>query len=457
MTKLDPALQLKLAMEYVDPASLTGNPLNPRVHPARQIKALCRSITEFGFVVPLLVDRKGVVVGGHARLEAAKKLGLLTVPVVRVEHLNEVQLRALMIADNKLTDMSGWSSDLLAENFRLLSVEGLDLDIEATGFSMGEIDLILDPPVTRPAEDPDDALVDPVAGPPVNRAGDLWWLGKEGRHRLICGNALEPEAWSRLMAGEKAAMSCSDVPYNLKIAGNVSGLGKIRHGEFLMASGEMDQEEFIDFLTRSFRQITAHSEAGSLHYAFIDWKHLGEMQAAGDAAFTELKNVCVWDKGRGGMGALYRSAYELVFVWKAGKARHKNNVELGLHGRNRTNIWSYPGIGTFRHSDEGDLLTLHPTVKPARMIADAMLDVTARGDIVIDAFLGSGTSIIAAERVGRRCFGLELDPTYADTVIRRFERHSGEDAMHVATGKTFTEIAAERAAEAADAGEKDHG
>jgi len=235
------------------------------------------------------------------------------------------------------------------------------------------------------------------------------------------------------------------------------GIGNIRHGEFVMASGEMTQGEFTDFLGQSFRNIAAHSVAGSLHYAFIDWKHLGEMQAAGDAVFTELKNVCVWDKGRGGMGALYRSAHELVFVWKAGKGRHRNNVELGRHGRNRTNIWSYPGIGTFRHSDEGDLLALHPTVKPVRMIADAILDVTARGDIVIDAFLGSGTSVIAAERVGRRCFGMELDPAYADVVIRRFERHSGEAAVHVETGKTFTEIAAERAEEQALAGALAHG
>jgi hypothetical protein len=441
MTDLKPIPQLDLHIEYAAIGDLIENDLNPRVHSKRQLNALARSIKQFGFVVPLLVDQNGRIVAGHGRLQAAAKLSLARVPVVRVEHLSEHELRALMIADNKLTDMSSWNEDLLADNFRILSVEGINLDLEATGFSMGEIDLILDPPATNPAEDPDDAPVEDGKGPPVNRVGDLWQCGS---HRLICGNTLEPETWTRLMAGEKAAMSCSDVPYNVKISGNVSGLGKVRHGEFVMASGEMGRGEFTGFLEQAFRQMADHSVAGSLHYGFIDWRHLGEMQAAGDAVFTELKNVCVWDKGRGGMGNLYRSTHEFVFVWKAGKARQRNNVSLGEHGRNRTNIWRYPPIGTFRHSDEGDLLALHPTVKPVRMIADAILDVTARGDIVIDGFLGSGTSIIAAERVGRRCYGVELDPTYADTIIRRFERHSGEAAIHVETGKTFAEIAAER-------------
>ena len=349
---------------------------------------------------------------------------------------------ALMIADNRLTDMSHNDELLMAENFKLLTVDGLTLDVEATGYSMGEIDLILDPPKREPDLDPDDAPIEPCDGPVVSRLGDVWVLGT---HRLACGSSLDPQVWSDLMTGEKAVMSCSDVPYNVKIGGHVSGMGKIHHREFIQAAGELDRESFTEFLETAFRQIAAQSSAGSLHYAFIDWRHLGEMQAAGEGAFTELKNVCIWDKGSGGMGSLYRSAHELVFVWKAGRGRHRNNVELGRHGRNRTNIFRYPAIGTFRHSDEGDLLKLHPTVKPVRMIADIMLDVTGRGDIVIDGFLGSGTSIIAAERVGRRCFGVELDPAYADTIIRRFERHSGEVAVHAASGRTFAELAVERA------------
>ena len=456
MTEEGSRLPLRLCIEYIAPSTLKANPLNPRVHPPRQIKALCRSIREHGFAVPVLIDREGRLIAGHARIEAALKVGLSEVPVVQLDQLSEAQARSLMIADNQLTDMSRWDPDLLAQNFRLLAVEGLDLDLEATGFSMGEIDLILDPATTVPEDDPDDAPMAPGVGPPVNQVGDQWRLGKDGRHHLGCDSALDPAVWKELLAGEKAMMSISDVPYNVRIAGNVSGLGRIRHGEFVMASGEMHTDEYEEFLAVAFRNLVAHSESGSLHYAFIDWKHLGEMQTAGDRVFTELKNVCVWDKGRGGMGSLYRSAHEFVFVWKAGKGRHRNNVELGRHGRNRTNVWSYPGIGTFRHSDEGDLLALHPTVKPVRLIADAILDVTARGDIVLDAFLGSGTTIIAAERVGRRCFGVELDPAYADVAIRRFERHSGEEAVHVASGRAFAEIASDRAAETG-VGEADHG
>ena len=357
-----------------------------------------------------------------------------------------------MLADNKISDMSSFNEELLLENFRLLQIEDISLDLEVTGFAMGEIDLLLDKPAAEPKADPDDEVPE-VAGaaPPVNRVGDLWQLGG---HRLACGSALEPETWRALMGDEKAVMSISDVPYNVKIAGHVSGLGKIKHSDFVMASGEFDRDEFTAFLETAFRQLAQHSVAGSLHYTFIDWRSLGAMQAAGDAAFTELKNVIVWDKGVGSMGSLYRSAHEFIFLWKAGRGRHVNNVSLGAYGRNRTNIFRYPGVRSFRHSDEGDLLARHSTPKPVRMIADAILDVTRRGDLVIDAFLGSGTAIIAAERVGRRCYGCELDPKYADTIIARFQRHSGEPAIHLETGQTFEEVAEIR--RAAQDGENAH-
>lgn len=437
------ASELALKIEYLPLTSLKDNPLNPRTHPARQIKALARAISQFGFVAPILIDRDNEIIAGHGRVAAARSLTLTTIPAVRIEHLTPAEQRALMIADNKLTDLSAFDEGLLIENFRLLEVDSLSLDLETTGFAMGEIDLLLEQPEAKSEPDPDDDLPPPGTAT-VNRVGDLWQMGP---HRLACGSALEPEVWDKLMAGEKAAMSISDVPYNCKIAGHVSGLGKIKHQNFIMASGEMDREEFATFLGRAFCQLARHSVAGSLHYTFIDWRGLGEMQAAGDTAFTELKNVVVWNKGSGSMGSLYRSAHELIFVWKSGRGRHVNNVELGRWGRNRTNVWDYPGIRSFRHSDEGDLLALHSTPKNVRMIADAILDVTRRGDLVLDAFLGSGTTIIAAERVGRRCYGCELDPVYADTIITRYERHSGEQAIHCATGRTFAEVAAERGAE----------
>ena len=431
-----------LKIELIAIAALGANALNPRVHSTTQLKALARSIRDFGFVTPVLVDKDNTLIAGHGRIEAARSLDIETVPAVRIEHLSPAQVRALMIADNKLCDMSSFDQGLLIENFKLLTVEGLSLDLEATGLTTGEIDVLLDQPAAADQPDPDDEPLETAQSEVINRVGDLWQLGS---HRLACGSALSPEVWTALMAGEKAAMSCSDSPYNVKIDGHVSGLGKFKHKGFVQASGELDRDEFTAFLEKAFRMIAQHSAAGSLHYTFIDWRHLGEMQAAGDAAFSALKNVIVWDKGTGGgMGSLYRSAHELIFCWKAGRGRHINNVALGKWGRHRTNIWRYPGIASFRHSDEGDLLALHATPKPVRMIADAMLDVTNRGDLVVDAFLGSGTSIIAAERVGRRCYGIELDPKYADIIIERYQRHSGEAAIHCATGRTFAETGEDR-------------
>jgi hypothetical protein len=431
-------------IETIAIASIRANALNPRNHPPRQLKALARSIQDFGFVAPVLIDKDGTLICGHGRIEAARSLAMVSVPAVRIEHLSPAQVRALMIADNKLGDMSTFDEGLLVENFKLLSVEGLSLDLETTGFAMGEIDGLLDLPQPVGKPDPDDEPVETAYREPVNVVGDIWQLGVQ---RMACGSSLDPAVWTALMAGEKAVMSCNDFPYNLKILGMVSGLGKIKHEDFVMASGELDRDEFTEFLEQAFRMITQHSVAGSIHFAFIDWRHLGEMQAAGDAVFTELKNVIVWDKGGGGgMGSLYRSGHELIFCWKSGRGKHINNIDLGRWGRNRSNIWRYPGVSSFRHSDEGDLLALHSTPKSVRMISDALLDVSKRGDLVIDAFLGSGTSIIAAERVGRRCYGIELDPKYADIVIERYQRHSGEVAIHCTTGRTFTETAEQRLA-----------
>lgn len=442
------AKSLKLHIEYLATSSLTTNELNPKLHPDRQIRALARAIGEFGFVSPIIVDEANRIIAGHGRVLAAEKAGIKEVPAVRLEHLNEHQLRALMLADNRLSELGSTDQSLLAENLKLLTVEGLNLDVEAaTGFSMGEIDLILESSADGPSEDLNDDAGPIEPGPVVNRPGDLWDLG--GRHRLICGNSLEPEVWRRMMNGERAAMSCCDFPYNVKINGNVTRRAGV--SEFAMASGEMDRDQFTEFEEDVFRLIAANSEPTSIHFAFTDWRHLKEMQAAGESVFSELKNVCIWDKGVGALGSLYRSQYEAIFVWKLGRGRSRNNVELGRHGRNRSNVWRHPGVGTFRHSDEGDLLALHCTPKPVRMIADAILDVSARGEIVVDAFLGSGTTIIAAERVGRRCFGIEIDPRFADTIIRRFERHSGEAAVHIESGKTFAELSAERLGEAEEA------
>jgi len=238
-----------------------------------------------------------------------------------------------------------------------------------------------------------------------------------------------------------AAMVFTDPPFNVKIDGHAVGLGAIRHKNFRMASGEMTEAEFTDFLVQALRHCALHSIAGSLHYAFMDWRHISEILAAGNHIYSELKNVCIWVKDNGGMGSLYRSQHELIFVFKNGKESHRNNVQLGQYGRYRTNVWQYPGVNSFsRSTDEGNLLELHPTVKPVALVADAIMDCTSRRDIVLDPFLGSGTTVIAAERTGRVCFGIELDAQYVDTIVRRWQAFTGLSATHGISGRTFVEL-----------------
>jgi DNA modification methylase len=306
-----------------------------------------------------------------------------------------------------------------------------------TGFEIAEIDLLIEGVDAR--TEPEDELAEPPAGPPVCRLGDLWQLG---RHRILCGSALDQAAYQVLMGDDRAAAVLTDPPYNVPIEGHVSGLGAIHHREFAMASGEMDEAEFTAFLARAFGLLADFSRDGSLHYICMDWRHSRELLAATQAVYSEWKNLCVWAKDNAGMGSLYRSQHELVFVFKKGRAKHCNNVQLGKHGRSRSNLWSYPGIRSLsRASEEGNLLALHPTVKPIRLFADAVLDCTAREEIVLDPFLGSGTTLLAAERTDRACRGLELDPLYVDTAIRRWQAYTGDDALLVGTGRGFNERA----------------
>ncbi len=311
-----------------------------------------------------------------------------------------------------------------------------------TCFTIGEIDLRIEGLHSKEIskDDPADTLP-PAAGPAVTKVGDLWLLGK---HRLYCGNALEASSYRALLGEERAALIFTDPPYNVKIDGHVGGLGTIHHREFAMAAGEMSESQFTSFLTRVCSLMARHSADGSIHYIYIDWRHAGELLEAGKLAYTELKNICVWVKDNAGMGSFYRSQHELVFVFKNGKAPHRNNIQLGQYGRYRSNVWKYAGANSFsRKTEEGNLLEMHPTVKPTALVADAILDCSERGDIVLDPFLGSGTTIMAAERVGRICYGMEIDPLYVDTAIRRWQAYTGDQARHAVTGRAFTEIAAE--------------
>jgi DNA modification methylase len=433
--------QTKVTLVYRCIQDLKLDPKNPRTHSREQIRQLARSIEVFGFNVPILIDANLKVVAGHGRLVACQLLGLNDVPTILLDHLTDEQARAFMIADNRLSETSAWDDQLLAEQLKELSELNLDFSLEATGFEMGEIDLRIEglESVPDPKEDPGDKL--PTVGPAVTQTGDLWLLD---RHRVMCASALEESAYSRLLEKSRAAMIFTDPPYNVRIEGNVSGLGAIRHGDFIMASGEMDSLEFTAFLSRTFKLLARYSSDGSIHFICMDWRHIGELLSAGREAYDELKNVCVWVKNNGGMGSFYRSRHELIFVFKHGNAAHRNNVQLGQFGRNRTNVWEYPCISSFgRSGEEGNLLASHPTVKIVALVADAIMDASARGEIVLDTFLGSGTTVIAADRTGRRCYGLELDPIYVDTIVRRWQAYTGERARHAVTGRFFGELEVE--------------
>jgi len=423
---------------------LKFNGANPHVHSPKQVRQIAQSIQEFGFCVPVLVDTRKQVIAGHGRLLACRLLGMTKVPTISLNHLTEAQSTAFLIADNRLTENATWNERILAEQFKALSLENLDFNLDVTGFDMGEIDLLIDglSPVIESGKDPADALPNNKSGHVVTRPRDLWVLD---RHRVVCGNALDAAAYELVMNGKRAQLAITDPPFNVAIEGHAIGLGSIHHKEFAMACGEMDQAAFTQFLTKALTHLSHYSVKGSLHFICMDWRHIGELQAAGNAVYTELKNLCVWVKDNAGMGSLYRSQHELVFVFKNGNAAHQNHIQLGQFGRYRSNVWNYPGVNSFsRTTDEGNLLELHPTVKPVAMIADAMLDCSSRGDIVLDAFLGSGTTVMAAERTGRICYGIEIDPLYVDTAIRRWQAYTGQTAVHGESGQTFNGLEAER-------------
>ena len=432
MTSITKPTRVKLEIVDLPPEQITPDPLNPRQHRKRHVRQIAKSFEAFGFNAPILIDENRQIVAGHGRHAAAVYLGLPTVPTICLGHLNVQQRRAYLVADNRLGDLSKWDGKALAGIMLELAEADLSFDVEAAGFSVGEIDLMVAQQDGEGAER-DDAV--PESGPAVSKLGDVWELGD---HAIICGSALEASSYAAILGDDLADLIFSDPPYNVPIRGHVSGLGKVQHREFGQASGEMSEPEFIAFLKGSLGLAARCSRDGSLHYWAMDWRHQYELTIAARGTYQEQVNLCVWAKTNSGMGSLYRSQHELFQVWRKGKERHRNNVQLGRFGRSRTNVWKYPGANMLSHgAGEGNLLALHPTVKPVALIADAILDSTCRGDIVLDPFLGSGSTLIAAEKVGRRCRGIELDPAYVDTIIRRWQRWSAGLARRAADGALF--------------------
>jgi DNA modification methylase len=404
-----------LAVTYRSLAALKTDARNARTHPKRQLDQIVVSINQFGFTNPILVDPDNVIVAGHGRLAAAKTAGLTEVPCIELSGLSEAQIRALRIADNKIALGAGWDLDMLRVELGDLGTLDLDFDLTITGFSTGEIDVLL-----NGKADPDDDLIPALPADPRTQLGDIWVLGE---HRVGCGDSRDPEFLARVVGeGRSIDAAFLDPPYNVKINGHANAKG--RHREFAMASGEMTEREFRTFLTETLGAAIAVSRDGAVHFICMDWRHMDDVSAACAPLYGDRLNLCVWNKSNAGMGSLYRSKHELVFVYRVGDAPHVNAVELGRHGRNRTNVWDYASVNSFVGSRRDDL-AMHPTVKPTALVADAIQDVTRRGDLVLDTFLGSGTTLIAAERTGRAFRGMDIDPAYVDVAVDRWVAMTG--------------------------------
>ena len=428
-------------IKWVSPHALKPNPRNARTHSKKQIRQIANSILAFGFVVPLVVDENNTILLGHGRHAAAIDLDLDEVPAIVLEGLSETKKRALLLADNKITENAGWDRKRLAveipELTEILIEEGLDISI--TGFEPVEIDQIAIDFEENTSDPADTVESEWLTASVVSKPGDTWELDE---HRLSCGDARNAGDIDRLMSGKRAAMAFLDPPYNVRIK-SVVGRGRIKHGEFAMASGEMSLSEFTAFLEETLGNAARVSRNGAVHFVCMDWGHIRELIEAGGEVYDAMLNLAVWVKSNAGQGSFYRSQHELIGVFRVGNSPHLNNIELGRHGRSRSNVWCYAGVNAFRVG-RLDELAAHPTVKPVAMVADALKDCTRRGDIVLDTFAGAGTTILAAERVGRRAYSLELDPKYVDVAIRRWQAFTRRDAVHADTGQTFEHLAGVR-------------
>jgi DNA modification methylase len=431
-----------LAIEMIDLSALRPYSKNSRRHSRAQIRQIAKSIETFGFTNPILVSDDLEILAGHGRAAAAQLIGMKQAPIVRLSDLSAAERRAYILADNKLALNAGWDREVLA--IELQGLIDLGFDVEATGFALGEIEVILEEAADSAPNDRSDGVEDEiplVRDTAISRSGDIWTVG---RHRLICGDARDKKAYEALLGNERGDLIFTDPPYNVPIDGHVCGLGRIRHREFAMGVGEMSSAEFTVFLESTLSPAAERCREGAIAFVCMDWRHADELTAAGKVVFAELKNLCVWNKSNAGMGSFYRSKHELVFVFKKGTAPHVNSFGLGETGRPRSNVWDYPGVSSIGRNRMEEL-AMHPTVKPTRLVADAIKDCSRRGDLVLDPFGGSGTTLIAAEKTGRSARLIEYDPAYCDTILRRFERVTGKPAMLSATGETFEDVEQHRA------------
>jgi DNA modification methylase len=429
-----------LGIEWIPIRLLRPNHRNSRTHSKKQIKLIAASVRQFGFLNPIIVDEEKMVLAGHGRLEAAKSEGLRDVPTICLDHLTALQKRAYLIADNRIAEQAGWNREMLAielgELVDLLPAE--DVEVSLTGFEIPEIDLLLADMGASKIE-PEDVLPS-LPQNAVTMQGDVWLLGK---HRLVCGDARKPDSFACLMNGALAAAVFCDPPYNIRVK-SIGGRGKIQHSEFAFASGEMRPAQFRRFLCDTLSNGIRVSTEAAIHFVCMDWRHIADLIEVGREIYDTMLNLVVWNKSNAGQGSFYRSQHELIAVFRTGGHPHRNNVELGRFGRNRSNLWTYAGANTFG-KDRTKSLAMHPTVKPTALVADALLDCTARGDIVLDQFAGSGTTILAAEKVGRIAYCLEYEPRYVDVTIQRWQHQTKLEATLEGDGRSFEEVGRARA------------
>lgn len=426
--------------DLVPIGSLRPHPRNARTHSKKQIALIKGSIEKFGQIRPVIVDDEDTILAGHGFIEAARLAGLTHVAVVRFSHLSETQKRAYLIADNKIAEQAGWDREILAielgELIELLPAE--DLEVTLTGFAVPEIDLLLaDMAASRSGSDD---ILPALPQNAITMLGDVWLLG---RHRLSCDDARKSESFARLMKGTLAVAVFCDPPYNVRVR-SIAGRGQIQHPEFAFASGEMRPAQFRRFLCDTLGNGIRVSTESAVHFVCMDWRHIGELIDVGREVYDTMLNLVVWNKTNAGQGSFYRSQHELIGVFRSGGRPHRNNVELGRFGRNRSNVWTYAGVNTFG-KDRMKSLAAHPTVKPVALVADALLDCTARGDVVLDQFAGSGTTILAAEKIGRIGYCLEYEPRYVDVAILRWQQQTKLEATLEGDGRTFEEIGQARA------------
>ncbi len=425
-------------------ADLTPYPGNSRKHDEKQIRQIAKSIEVFGFNVPLLINAQSQVVAGHGRLLACKLLGITEVPTIRLERLTEAQARAFTIADNRLNETSEWDHQLLGEQLKILSDSDLNFNLEVTGFEIKEIDCFIEnlTPATESVARAADVIPDFHGRPLVTRAGDCWNLG---RHRVYCGDARSDSAYSILMQGRRAEMAFAGPPCQDPIDACLTGFGAVHHTESAMVSDPRNASHFAESLRASLTNLASNSVDGALNFICVDWRHSPELLTAAQSVYTEFKDLCVWVKDKPGQGSLYRGQHQLVFVFKTSKKPHRNGVHRRQCGQYRSNVWNYRGVKSRSHGKgtEG-LSNFHQTIKPVDMVADAILDCTRRGQLVLDPFLGNGTTLLAAEDTGRTCYGMELDPQHVDTSLRRWRKFTGQNILEESTGRSFDDIEEER-------------